>query len=302
MIVPVRGAAPFLPEALEAILTQQGPQTDVVVVDDASDTPVTLPRTAARRCRLVRRGARGGPAGARQTGLEALSTELVALCDADDAWEPGKLAAQVAALGGHPHAALCFGRATVVGPDGAQTGERWEEPQPGPHRPDDLLPLMYDRDPIPTSSVVVRRDALEGAGGFTSDVPYGVEDWDLWLRLLAAGATFACEPAARVRYRRHGSGLTADLENLARGSLEIHERHAGLVGSGVRDQALARDFATLARGRIRSRDYARARSALREAATHATLPPRERALRLLLTLPGVRGALGRRRPYPTGRL
>ena len=298
MIVPVRGRSPFLPQALDAILAQEPAPSDVVVVDDASEEPVTLPRGAAGRCRLVRRAARGGPAGARQAGLEALSTELVALCDADDAWEPGKLAAQLAALGAHPRAALCFGRATVVGPDGAPTGERWEEPEPGFLDQADLLPLMYDRDPIPTSSVVLRRDALEAAGGFASDVPYGVEDWDLWLRLLAAGATFVSEPAARVRYRRHGSGLTADLENLARGSLEIHERHAGLVAPGLRAVVRARDLTTLARGRIRRRDYAGARAALREAASHAPLPPRERALRVLLTLPGVRGALGRRRPYP----
>lgn len=301
VIVPVRGQTPFLPHALEAILGQEPPPADVVVVDDASPDPVALPDKALRRCRLVRREARGGPAGARQTGLEALRTALVALCDSDDVWEPGKLAAQVAALSEHPDAALCFGRATVVGPDGAPTGERWEEPDPGPHSPDDLLPLMYDRDPIPTSSVVVRRDALEGAGGFASSVPYGVEDWDLWLRLLASGATFVCQPEARVRYRRHGSGLTADLENLARGSLEIHERHSHMVGSEVREEARARDLTTLARGRIRRRDYAGARAALREAATHADPSPRERGLRLLLTLPGVRGALGRRPPYASGR-
>ncbi len=301
VIVPVRGPSPFLEEALAAILAQSPPPADVVVIDDASPEPVALPE-AAHGCRLVRREARGGPAGARQTGLEALRTGLVALCDSDDVWEQGKLRAQLEALADHPDAALCFGRATVIGPDGTQTGERWEEPEPGPHGPDDLLPVMYDRDPLPTSSVVVRRDALEGAGGFASDVPYGVEDWDLWLRLLAAGATFVCEPAARVRYRRHESGLTADLENLARGSLEVHERHAELVSSGVREAVRARDLTTLARGRVRRRDYAGARAALREAATHGTLPPRERALGLLLALPGVRGALGRRSPYPAGRL
>jgi len=302
VIVPVRGEAPFLPAALEAILAQEPPPADIVVVDDASPDPVALPEAAPPRCRLVRRNARGGPAGARQTGLEALRTPLVALCDSDDVWEPGKLAAQLSALEDHPGAAVCFGRATVVGPDGAETGERWEEPPGGLHGPDDLLPMLYECDPVPTSSVVVRRSAVKQVGGFGSDVPYGVEDWDLWLRFVAAGATFVCEPDARVRYRRHGSALTANLENLARGSLEIHERHADLVGSGVREESLARDLTTLARGRIRVRDYAGARAALREATTHAALPPRAQALRVLLTLPGVRGALGRRRPYPSGRL
>lgn len=299
VIVPVRGPAPYLPEALSSILSQEPSPADVVVVDDASDEPVALPGEAARGCRLVRRERRGGPAGARQSGLEALATSLVALCDADDAWEAGKLALQTAALERHPQAALCFGRATVVGPDGLSTGERWEEPAAGVHEPGDLLPLVYERDPVPTSSVLVRRDAVERAGGFASDVPFGVEDWDLWLRLLSAGYAFVCEEGARVRYRRHGAGLTADLTNLAAGSLEIHARHARLVGPELRDRVRARDLTTLARGRVRRRDYAGARAALREAQDLCRPQPRERALRALLAVPGIRAALGRRSPYPT---
>ena len=128
-----------------------------------------------------------------------------------------------------------------------------------------------------------------------------MEDWDLWLRLVAAGQTFVCEPEARVRYRRHASGLTADLEHLGRGSLEIHERHGSLVEPDVREAALARDLTTLARGLVRRRDYAGAREALREAATHAPAPMRERLLETVLAVPGVRRALGRRNPYPAAR-
>src|SRR5688500_3505481 len=127
------------------------------------------------RCRLVRREARGGPAAARQTGLEALRTPLVALCDSDDTWEEGKLAAQLTAIESHPRAAVCFGRALVVGPDGSATGERWEEPAAGLHDLDALLPMLYESDPLPTSSVVLRREAVEQVGGFGSDL-YHCED------------------------------------------------------------------------------------------------------------------------------
>ena len=43
VIVPVRGQSPFLGEALEAILAQQPPPADVVVIDYASPEPVVLP-------------------------------------------------------------------------------------------------------------------------------------------------------------------------------------------------------------------------------------------------------------------
>ena len=301
VIVPVRGEAPFLGEALRSIVTQTPAPAEVVVVDDASPRPLALPIEGAGGCRVVRREVQGGPAGARQTGLEALDTPLVALCDADDAWEPGKLAAQTSALERHPEAALCFGRAVVVGPGGEETGERWEEPAPGLHRAEDLRSALYGANCVPTSSVLLRREAVGRAGGFASDVPFGVEDWDLWLRLVTDGAAFVCEPAARVRYRRHAGGLTADLERLASGSAAIHERHAGLVSGPLRDAARSRDLVTMARGQVRRRDYGAARASLREAASLAALPPRERALALLLAVPGLRSALGRRSPYPAAR-
>lgn len=297
VIVPVRGEAPFLREALRSVLSQDLPLDDVVVVDDASPQPVEIDTAVTGVVRLIRLGERGGPAGARQAGLEALGTDLVALLDADDAWEPGKLAVQVEALDRHAEAALCFGRAAVVGADGAATGERWEEPEAGALAPDGLLPLMYELNPIPTSSVLARRDALVAAGGFASSVPYGVEDWDLWLRLLAREQSFVCEPGARVRYRRHGGGLTADLARLAEASMEIHERHAALVPEEVRRRARAADLTALARGRVRERRYSEARSALAAAARLQPPGRRERVLRSLLAAPGARNLLGRRDPY-----
>jgi glycosyltransferase involved in cell wall biosynthesis len=252
VIVPARGFAPYLAETLDSVLGQDPAPAKVVVVDDASDEPLALHPDHAGCCMLVRRQVRGGPAAARASGLEALdgSVERVALCDADDAWTAGKLAAQLDALERHPDAGLCFGRAIVVGADGRPTGERWSEPAAGLHAGPELQELLYSANPLPTSSVVLRREALDAVGGFPSPVPLA-EDWDLWLRLAAAGVGFVCEPEAVVRYRRHPGGLTADVAALARCQLELHRAHAGLVSSAVRDRALAADAQALRRARRR---------------------------------------------------
>ena len=252
VIVPVRGFAPYLAETLDCVLGQDPAPAKVVVVDDASDEPLALHPDHAGRCTLVRRDVRGGPAAARASGLEALGrdVELVALCDADDAWAAGKLAAQLDALERCPDACLCFGRALVVGADGRPTGERWSELAAGLHAGAELQELLYCANPLPTSSVVLRRDALNAVGGFASPVPLA-EDWDLWLRLAAAGFGFVCEPEAVVRYRRHPGGLTADVAALARCQLELHRVHAELVAPEVRDRALAADAAALRRARRR---------------------------------------------------
>src|SRR5260370_20047223 len=200
-VVRVHGWAPYLAETLDGILAQRPPPSSVAGVDDGSVDPVRLPPDHAPHCQLVRRERRGGLATARATGWSHLDTELVALCDADDTWAPGSLAARVDALARAPEAAVVFGRALIVGPDDRPTGERWDEIEPGPHPAADLLPVLFEHNPIPVSSVVLRGTALAAAGGLGSDLPYA-EDWDLWLRLLAIGATFVSESGAVVRYRR----------------------------------------------------------------------------------------------------
>ena len=252
VIVPVHGFAPYLAEALDCVLAQKPAPAAVVVVDDGSPEPLALHPDHASRCTLVRRAESGGPASARATGLAELGAELelVALCDSDDAWTPGKLAAQVAALECFPDAGLCFGRALVVGADGRQTGERWDELAAGLHAGDELVARLYAANPLPTSSVVLRRAALEAVGGFASPVRVA-EDWDLWLRLAAAGFGFVSEPGAVVRYRRHPGGLTADVAELARCQLELHRAHGDLVAPEIRERALAADAAALRAARRR---------------------------------------------------
>ena len=276
LIIPVREPAPFLDEAVvSAVEADFPPDQHVVVPDERGE----------------------GPAATRDAGLARLGDcDWIALLDADDAWEPGKLAAQREALEPHPDAVLCFGRATAVGDDGRPTGERLPELPAGRHAAADLVPVLYESNPIPTSSVLVRRDALVRVGGFAGPAPLA-SDWDLWLRLLADGGSFVCEPRARIRYRRHAGGVTADVAAMAESMLKVHTAHAALVDDDARQRAHARDLVLLARGRVRQRRYGEAGAALSEADALVPLRGRERALRRLVAVPGVRSLLGRRAPY-----
>jgi glycosyltransferase involved in cell wall biosynthesis len=94
VVVPTRNRPGLLRRTLAAIAAQDydGPLRTVVVYDQSPPDPdldgvevLTNTRTA-------------GLAGARNTGILALDTELVAFCDDDDEWAPDKLSAQVAAM------------------------------------------------------------------------------------------------------------------------------------------------------------------------------------------------------------
>jgi glycosyltransferase involved in cell wall biosynthesis len=295
VILAARAPVPYLAEALESVLSQEPAPDEVVVVDHASEPPLRL----ADRVRSIRLDdPAGGPERARAAGLAEVGCELIALADADDVWKPGKLRAQLDALEAHPEAAVCFGRAVVIDGTGRETGERLPELREGLLAAAEVLRELYERNAIPAASAVIRREALEAAGGFVPSQPLpAATDWDLWLRLAAAGHDFVHEPAARIRYRRHGGGMTADVARLAEAGLLIHERHASLVDDATARRARAADLETLARGRIRERRYGEAKQALDEAAAIRPPATRERILRAALAFPGPRALLGRRSPY-----
>jgi hypothetical protein len=183
----------------------------------------------------------------------------------------------------------------VVDGEGRPTGEQWEELPRGMLEAEALMPVVFERNPIPTSSVVLRRADLDAAGGFAGPPP--CEDQDLWLRLLRRGRGFACVPEVLGDYRRHAAALTADVAALAESSLLVHETHAGAVDPALARRVRANDLTVLARGRIRQRRYGEARAALAEAASLEPAGTRERLLRAMLAVPALRGLLGRRAPY-----
>ncbi len=113
VVVPTRGDRPGpLREAVAAVLAQEhAGRLDVVVVADGVSAR-EVSRQLAGQVGLREAGQAGGwgavrvlantrtPGlpGARNTGIDACDTDLIAFCDDDDVWLPGKLAAQLHAL------------------------------------------------------------------------------------------------------------------------------------------------------------------------------------------------------------
>lgn len=100
--------APYIEAAVRSVLEQALPPKEVIVVDDGStdDTKAVL-GPLMDRIRYIRRD-NGGLGAARNTGLEAATSEYVAFCDADDIHLPHRFSSHVALLDKHPSAALVF--------------------------------------------------------------------------------------------------------------------------------------------------------------------------------------------------
>jgi glycosyltransferase involved in cell wall biosynthesis len=215
LIIPTFNHARFVGAAIDSALAQTVRAFEIIVVDDGStdETPAVLARYAAR-VRVLRQENRGLSA-ARNAGLAAAHGKFVSFLDADDVMAPTKLAAQLEVLE-RSHAigwTYCdVLMETVVTGATARASERFGYAS----RALDgwLFPELIHGNFIPAIAPLVRRTALEVAGGFDERLT-ALEDWDMWLRLsLIAEARYT--PAVLVTYRIRPDGMSEDRARMDR--------------------------------------------------------------------------------------
>lgn len=167
-------------KSLASILAQDydGP-IEVVIVFDKSPVDYSLERsTPLRTVRTIANTRAPGLAGARNTGILALSTELVAFCDDDDTWLEQKLARQVHALESSPDSEVASTAMKVIY-NGAESVRCAGKQHVGYQ---DFLNSRMAM--VHSSSLLFRRQKLiEGIGLVEEGLPNSMcEDWDLLLR------------------------------------------------------------------------------------------------------------------------
>jgi mycofactocin system glycosyltransferase len=190
IVIPVRDRAALLGRCLAAL---DGPYP-IVVVDDGSRTPAAIATVAAAHgATLVRRPTNGGPSAARNTGLDHVTTELVAFVDSDCVPSPG----WIDRLAGHfadPMVAAVAPRVTAVaGRNAAGSLDMGGHPA----RVAPNTRVSY----VPTAALIARRSALRSVarqtGVFDPEMPVG-EDVDLVWRLHNCGWRIRYDPAVQV--------------------------------------------------------------------------------------------------------
>lgn len=297
VVIPTYNCAHLLPNAIRSAYAQTIAPAEVIVVDDGcTDNTAEVIEVLAKELPdtfVFIRKPNGGEASARNRGVGAATGEFVAFLDQDDVWLPEKFERQLPLFDDPSEPALTFTAYTrISGTDRAPV--RVEGWQPTPEH---ALRRLMEGCCVTPSTVMVRRDALTAVGPFDESLWLG-NDWEMWLRLAAAGHRFAYLSEPMTDYLWHAGNMSRDQRKIADAALTIFPR---LFASGVLPPEVQRlERACLARWNLNQACYALAagqrnegrRSLLQAVRWH---PASVRGGWLLL---GLKSLLPERRPAP----
>ncbi|WP_417204936.1 glycosyltransferase family 2 protein [Antarctobacter sp.] len=217
IVIPACNAAETLPATLASLTAQGFADWEALVVDDGStDATRALVKEAAqadsRIVLLVNPGK--GPSDARNFGAARARGQILTFCDADDLWEPDKLAGLAQAFDATGSDAL-FGQIGFFNVDPQSLGTLSTVPAGAV-----TVQMLLGENPVCTmSNLSVRAEVFAALGGFRADMVHN-EDLEFLIRLVGEGCVLRGIDRLHVRYRASTGGLSADLDRMQRGRAE----------------------------------------------------------------------------------
>ncbi len=248
VVLPTRGRPELLRLAVASVLAQHydgGVHCIVVHDQEAPDLSVAaladgLP---GRSVQVLRNDSGPGLAGSRNAGLRRATTDYLASCDDDDTWLPDKLRLQVQRLEQNPGMLVVgAGIRLHMGPD---HDVDWTGPS-------DLVTLpdlaRGRRKELHSSTLVMRREVFDRAGGYDENLPSSyAEDYEWLLRAVRSGPVGVVrEPLAVIKkdgqswFRERSEVVASALEYLlaTHPELTLSPRgHARILGQVAFAQA-----------------------------------------------------------------
>jgi glycosyltransferase involved in cell wall biosynthesis len=220
VVIPTHGRPDYLNAALRSVFAQTFTDFECIVVDDASPEPPDLPSDA--RVRLVRRHDNGGPAAARNSGIDVATGKYVAFLDDDDLWLSDRL---LHARAAHARAPIAVCWQSTLNADAGNPSGRILEGNVGDVILDDITPHLGATSI--ERNVVVRFDERYDT----------CEDVDWWLRATRR-LPVATTQAVGLTYRSHsGARVKTGMVSRLAGAQMLLDEHAGWFDTHRRAKA-----------------------------------------------------------------
>jgi glycosyltransferase involved in cell wall biosynthesis len=191
VMIGVYNGARYLAEAIESVLAQTHPASEVIVVDDGSeDESGAIAESYGSPVRCIRQE-NGGMAAARNRAIGEATGDYFAFLDADDRFRPDKLEAQLAVFDADPELDVVYGHVTeFLSPDLDEAAL-------------ELLRAPRHDLPWPTPNLMlVRRESFSRVGLFSTELKVGIGvDWHA--RAAEVGLKSVVPPIVVLERRLH---------------------------------------------------------------------------------------------------
>jgi FkbM family methyltransferase len=204
VVTPSLNHGEFIERTILSVLDQRYESLQYVIQDGGStDKTLDILGRYAPRLAHVDSDIDSGIGEALNRGFAHTTGEIMAYLNSDDVLLPGTLHTVAAYFAAHPEVDAVYGHRVLLDADDNEIG-RWVLP---PHDDEVLRWVDY----IPQETLFWRRRAWDLTGQQIDETFKFAVDWELLLRLAAAGATFARVPRFLGAFRVHDAQKTSSL-------------------------------------------------------------------------------------------
>jgi FkbM family methyltransferase len=225
VIIPTYNAVEFVERCVRSVWEQEleKSQVEILVCDDGSsdgtyELALTLQSRSPWPMQVLTHPNRvnKGVSATRNLGMRHARGAYIALLDADDSWLPHKLAVQLEYLRLHPevHCVCSLGFNRDLNGNLTQgwncstiAGDHRNSKPPNDYRAPYTFDQLLRGAPVVNSTLLVRREAMEAAGGYPEIMAHQVEDW-LLIAKLSLQAPISLIEQELINYTLHPGSYT----------------------------------------------------------------------------------------------
>ena len=246
IIIPYHKKKFFFIKTIESIINQNFKRFEVLIIydDDNLDELNFIKKIKKKysKVKLIINKKILGPGLSRNKGIILSKGKYVAFCDADDIWQPDKLARQMPEFR-DKDVGVVYSEVAYINDQGFSLPK-----EPSTDRESGWVTShLVIKNFIPFGTAVMRRACIDRHGGFDENLPMGI-DWDLWLRFSVAWK-FMYVPEVTYLYRIWPGQMSKNYRGRYENAFKILNKFLSANPEAVPPVIIARAWADMYVGR-----------------------------------------------------
>jgi glycosyltransferase involved in cell wall biosynthesis len=210
IVIPVRNGSDFLESLFVSLDSISAHKVPIIIVEDHStdNSFEFLAEYAIQNPNIsLVRNPGSGLSDALNHGFSLCRTKWIARMDVDDVYDSRRIQIQLQAA--RDDVAVIFSDYKIF-----KDGAAYAYPIPTAVNPHATIASLVNNHRTPHPVAIINKEKFLLAGGYHSK-SFPVEDLDLWFRISRFGKIIGV-PILLLRYRRHGSSVTAQMRTKVR--------------------------------------------------------------------------------------